>query len=543
MRCSCFFYPVARGGGISYNIMERRRMKSIGRKTKQNRWRLRPVDGYLVFWFALNLLFLTRFPSMHSDESWLSGLSRSMMTGGLGAQEYFFDLLPRYPHAIKTVYHVLQMLFTSMFGYGLFAVRLLSLVFGVLSLYAFYGLAKTYFNSTFSLLAVMALSLNIQFIYGAHFARQEIVILTELIFCLYYFSKHRENWGIKKDVLMGALVGLSVGIHPSSFIAALTAGAVYLYDLLFCRNIKVKNLLVLVGVTALFAGAFVALSYRFTPHFISNYLTYGDDLGTTRTFAAKVFEFPKFYQRLYFSTGITYYLPNIRIYFWLFGIGVLGALAFCFTKQRDRFALPLAAFAAINIGYLLIGRYAQPTILFVFPFALLLVLLLMDRVKRIRGWLTGGLLALTLASSLFGFVPKISNDYDAYMAQIKSMVPADAEVLANLNAEYAFDNGRLHDYRNLAYLDENGMTFGDYIEAYDIEYIIYPEEMDFVYENRPVWNVLYGNLYPYYDGMKDFLGNRCEYLGAFHSPYAMRIVDYSHDKPWEVRVYRVKDCE
>ena len=518
-------------------------MRAMVRKTKQNIWRFRPIDGYIVFWFALNLFFLTRFPLMHSDESWLSGLSRSMMGGGLGAQEYFFDLLPRYPHAIKSVYHLLQMMFISVFGYRLFAVRLLSLVSGVLCLYAFYGLSKQFFEKPFSLLAVAALSLNIQFLYTAHFARQEIIILSALVFSLYYFAKHRENWRLKNDLILGVVIGLSVGIHPSSFIVALAVGAVYLYDILFCINIKVKNLAWLVGMVAVFAGAFVALSYRFTPHFISNYLKYGDDLGTTRNFTAKVFEFPKFYQRLYAGTSVTYYLPNIKPYLILFGAGGMGALGFCFTQKRDRFVLPLAMLFAVNVGFLLIGRYSQPTIVFIFPFGLLLVLMLVHELKRMRYWLIGGLLALSLVLSVWGIAPNLSNDYNVYLENINSMVPADAEVLANLNAEYAFDEDRLHDYRNLDYLDENQMTFEDYIETYEIGYIIYPQEMDYIYENRPIWNVLYGNIYPYYDDMKSFLENRCEEVGAFTSPYAMRILAYSKDQSWAVRVYRVKEAE
>ena len=84
---------------------------------------------YLTGYFFINILFLTKYPFMHSDESWLSGLSRTMMYDGLGSTEYFFDLVPRYPHAIKIIFHILQIVFIKLFGYSLFSVRLLSLVF------------------------------------------------------------------------------------------------------------------------------------------------------------------------------------------------------------------------------------------------------------------------------------------------------------------------------------------------------------------------------------------------------------------------------
>ena len=85
------------------------------------------------------------------------------------------------------------------------------------------------------------------------------------------------------------------------------------------------------------------------------------------------------------------------------------------------------------------------------------------------------------------------------------------------------------------------MTFEEYMRKNEVEYIVYPEEMDFIYTNRPVFNILYGNLSPYYGDMQRFLEENCSLIGSFESPYAMRIVQYSQREAWEVRVYRVKE--
>lgn len=46
----------------------------------------------IVFYFSINLYFLTDFPFVHSDESWLSGLSRNILEkGSFGVTEAFFD--------------------------------------------------------------------------------------------------------------------------------------------------------------------------------------------------------------------------------------------------------------------------------------------------------------------------------------------------------------------------------------------------------------------------------------------------------------------
>ena len=96
---------------------------------------------FLLVWFLLQFSFLTEFPFMHSDESWLSTLSRDMLVNkDLGVTESVFDVMPRYPHAIKVVFHLVQMAFIQVFGYQLFSVRLISLVCGVGVLYFFLSL-------------------------------------------------------------------------------------------------------------------------------------------------------------------------------------------------------------------------------------------------------------------------------------------------------------------------------------------------------------------------------------------------------------------
>ena len=80
-----------------------------------------------------------------------------------------------------------------------------------------------------------------------------------------------------------------------------------------------------------------------------------------------------------------------------------------------------------------------------------------------------------------------------------------------------FEAGHLFDYRNLAFLSEEGISFTEYVEDNQIEYIILPDEMDFIYARRPAWNVMYGNLYPVYDELLDFLNDECELVGSFTS--------------------------
>jgi len=94
---------------------------------------------FLLLFFIANLLSLTKFPFIHSDEPWLSGLSRNIMENkNYSVTETFFDLYERNPHAIKSIFHTIQIFFIKLFGYNIFSIRLVSLTFGVLSLLYFY---------------------------------------------------------------------------------------------------------------------------------------------------------------------------------------------------------------------------------------------------------------------------------------------------------------------------------------------------------------------------------------------------------------------
>lgn len=86
---------------------------------------------YILMACLLSLSFLESFPFVHSDESWLAGLSRAMLEEkSIGVTEPFFDARPRYPHGIKALFHLMQMGMITLFGYGVRAARLLSWIGG-----------------------------------------------------------------------------------------------------------------------------------------------------------------------------------------------------------------------------------------------------------------------------------------------------------------------------------------------------------------------------------------------------------------------------
>ncbi|MBN2875123.1 MAG: hypothetical protein JXM71_08505, partial [Spirochaetales bacterium] len=99
------------------------------------------INLYIFIYLFLSVPSLSSYPSVHSDEPWLSGLSRAWLNeGSFTVTEPFFDLIPRAPHALKVIFHGVQALVFAIFGYGSVQTRTISLLFGLATLIMFHKL-------------------------------------------------------------------------------------------------------------------------------------------------------------------------------------------------------------------------------------------------------------------------------------------------------------------------------------------------------------------------------------------------------------------
>ena len=100
------------------------------------------------------------------------------------------------------------------------------------------------------------------------------------------------------------------------------------------------------------------------------------------------------------------------------------------------------------------------------------------------------------------------------------------------------DNNGLRDYRNLPYaLEEGGLE--DYLERNQITYIIYHQELDYLWEHRPYYNVIYGNVI-FVRELKEYCQNNCQIAGSFEDPwYGIRVSGLRGQEGYaRVTVYR-----
>ncbi|MGE5679010.1 MAG: ArnT family glycosyltransferase [Pseudomonadota bacterium] len=501
----------------------------------------------IALYIAINLATLTRFPFVHSDEHWLSGLSRNIMEkGDYSVTETFFDLMERHPHAIKILFHTIQIIFIKLMGYSIFTFRSISLCFGLLTIYFTYRLGEEAFGSRKTALAAAALlAVDVQFIYASHFARQEIIILFLLVLGMWYKLKNAEAPSLKHDAVIGIIIGLAIGIHPNSFIISLPFGLIYLYEILVLKRRKLRSLLVYMSTVACFAVFFISLSLYFDPDFITNYSKFGSSFDVFDPITSKLGEVKYFYLKLYYGVSGTYYTPDIRFQFYMFGAALIFSI-YKLIKSKgtavngSNITAIMLAILAVNSGIIIIGRFNQTSIVFLFPLFYLLVAYAIEGLSsRYRYAVTALLLAALALFTFSNYAEFRNNSYSSYLKEISGVIAPQDKTLGNLNSEYYFDNGSLIDYRNLSFLKDNNISFAEYIRKNNIKYIIYSEELDFIHELSPKWDGIYGPL-DYYDEMKTFIRDNCTLMNEFtDSYYGIRIVRYIGTKDWKIRIYRI----
>lgn len=509
----------------------------------------------VLLYALLSLASLTFFPFMHSDEGWLASLSRSILTErNIGATEDFFHETDRNPHAIKSLFHLIQIPFTAA-RFTLFSVRLLSLIAGLITLYFLYLASLHIFHDRlFAVIVTGLTALDIQFIYATHFARQEIIILMILSICLCLFYKQFNIWSCKKDIIIGGLLGISIGIHPNIFIIA--TGITFLYIFYstagtITKNKKYPSFLntgLFILTLGFFGIIYIGFSLILDPEFISNYMNFGSDHGVTSPFIIKLLKLPRFYKKMFFQISGTYYLPDIRLQLLMFITSFLVLIPLTFVVKKNRITILSLQILmlGINTGILIIGKYSPPSTIFIFIPGYLLTFTLIKvlfsspinfvRVSLILTVLTAGISAVQI-------FPWNTINYNSYIQKIRNHIPDGSKTLANLNSIFAFPPKTLHTYRDLPALDPSH-NFKGYINKYKIEYIVYYDELEIVFNERPVWNTMYGNIYPWYEDMTVFLQDNCEQISKWNEPvFGMRIGSYMGKRGGDVTVYRVMGTE
>jgi len=503
----------------------------------------------ITTYIGLHLHTLTTFPYVHSDESWLSGFSRTVLDKGtFKTSEPFFDLYPRAIHGLRLIFVSIQIFFIKLLGYKLFSLRLISLIFSLSSL----GLIYKYFryrqrSALEALILTGIIGTMNQFVMMSHLARQEPLILFGMVLAFYLAQKKQTPYS---PYIITAVIGLCIGVHPNSFLIGCSIGLLYLYRYFFKRGLK-KPIIQYVLLLAIWALGFIGLSFYLNPNFINDYLAFGTQLGVVNYSINRLQGFIYYYYKLYEQIGGTYVLVNIKFNLLIIAVGLIFTIIYIILnrKKEDLSALvsSLLMVVAINFGLFIIGRYNQTAIIFPLIWGWILIFeylfLIQKKIhhKQVLNFLLCGLLILQMSTTYNTLKVSRHEDYDIFGRQITSIIPANAKVLGNLNMDYHLNLYQLYDVRNLDYLDENNLDIQAYIKKNDITYVVLYEEMSYIYDAGGKWDILYGNL-AYYKDLVTYLNTHGDLLKTFEAPtYGMRIAKYVDGYPWSVKIYQLEE--
>ena len=538
----------------------------------------------LAVWLILNLFNLVSYPFVHSDEIWLAGITSQMIRAGSpGVTEPFFDLLPRQPHGMRILFHLFQAPFLAVFRDTVTAVRLFSLFTAAGGLVLFFRLLKRLgIPERLSLIFTTLLGTDGQFVYAAHFGRQEIQILFCMLLGLNLFFGSRLSAG-RRGLAVGLATGLAAGFHPNAFIAAWPAGLLYLGAWLTRRR-SLREALIFLFSAAAGALVFFLPGFLMGPFYLRDYGEFGRSVGVRFSWQEKILAWPGFYEKLFRRISGTYYVPEMRIQLGAAAVLAAGLLAeaviryFPGLRSAGRAGIPgvggsspagglqdpagkggpasgdlpaaagLAGILGINLGLAALGKYSQPSVLFLFPFVYILAARaslgvyrhLGPRLRRILPVLLVPLLLVSPAGILRDTFRE-KESFRETSGKIRALIPENSRVLGNLLWSGAWEKAELLDLRNLPLLEEAGLDFREYVRSRRVEYIIAGEELRYINRSRPVWNLLYGNPYPWEGEMEVFLEEECVLAGEVESPgYGIRIPALRYTAPWPVRIYRVR---
>ena len=527
------------------------------RKHGLHNWFILPVIIYIIIYALYSASFLTRFPFVHSDEAWLAGLSRDMQAvGSFGATEQFFDLKPRVPHALKLLFHALQMGYVHVFGYNILSVRLLSLTSGLICLILLYYIGKELGGRWMGFGLMVLVSLDVPFIYASHFGRQEIILCISLLSCILILIRCQGCPSTRQALYLASITGLSVGIHPNSFLCASICGSVMAacgFNMTARHwHKQILSLAIYTAVTGALASIFVGISFLFDAAFIPDYFRYGEqefELGQTAS--SRLIQFLYYFKSIYAQESGTYYIPDQRLELILIPVlMVLLLLIWLFLKNvredqvsvwRSHTLVLLSSMTGLSLGMVIVGRYNQTSVIFFLLLGWISMFQLMLLAGQAGRSLTIGLTFILLVlNSRVQITPFLhSPSYTHYLEQLGQLVPKDSKVLANLNTGFYFDQGMLLDYRNLPYL-EQGYSLDDYIRNNKIQYILMTDELDYIYENRPYYNVIYGNS-SFIQDLGAYCASDCILAGTFENPlYGPRIISLIGNPQYgTVSVYKV----
>lgn len=478
----------------------------------------------ILLFFLSSFLFLTRYPLSHIDEAWMSNTTKNLFRNGSMELTIYKCRDNREGYYFGKLFLISQQFFFKIFGYSLLAARLVSFLSIIGCSIIFFLIMRDFgANKSFSCFFTFIFLTTEQVVYSSHLARPEAMFTFWFLLCLFIFLKKHSSKKWYDHFIIGILCGIGFEIHLLALLLCLTVFILYLYyDPCESFNVKINKTLpwisgVILLIILWFLGRFCCNN-----RFFNKILSYASNKSLEKNLITRIKDFFIYYYRIFW--GNPYHSKCIDIAFIMF---VVIFSIFIINKRnididlRKRCRLLLLILISINIGFFLLGRYNRHYIIVIYPFVIMLGLLVLSGVinyfdKKIAIVLIILFLLfplINIGKNAYLFYIFRNSDFDNYMKRIKENIPPKKTVIGDLSYEYGFHDYDYISIHDLTYAFSKKMEIENYFCINKIEYIIYTQYWDYMCRNQ----IDYGAID--YTELKTFLENRCQLIENIQDHY------------------------
>ncbi|GAB4544531.1 MAG: hypothetical protein Kow0063_38290 [Anaerolineae bacterium] len=430
-----------------------------------------------------HLVFLTAYPPVFIDEAWNANAVWTWLKTGVNFDSMHAGTMDQYGYEWvrwPVIGNAPYLASLALLGIGLFQMRLVSWVFGLILLVAVVLVGRRSYSLATGVLAALILSLSSTFLQASHYARWDVMLAAVgmVSYGLALMALQKNKWWA--HILTGLLIGLSLDVHQNGVLYALGLAAMYLA---FYKTRILRQ----PGTWLVAAGGLLGIAFYVVVHILPSPNAYFSlfslsfagphkvpvqSLNPLDLLASLRAEFGRYH---FFENTLDFVV-----------IGASIALLIVRRLQADRLLLAFAA--ATFAGFVLfIGNKHDIYAILLYPFLMLMVAeALVSLIREGQGFtrqrvFASVFLALLLFSSAVRYArPVYTNrayDYHQITAKIASVIPAGARVMGYPKwwiglADYDFRSSL-----NLTFYHyQNGYSLTQGLEAIRPDIIILDEE-------------------------------------------------------------------
>ncbi len=472
---------------------------------------------YVLFYMALTIVTID-FPPVFIDEPWLGEVSFNLVQNG-ELKTTSFPYSQNYMLWLGNLFILMNALSVKVFGFNIFALRLFSVLFFGGSMFLLYSILKKLFNEMLAFTFVIVFSLSPFTVNMARMVRPESFIVFLFLLGLYLvftFDKSKP----KKAMLLGLIFSLPGLIH----IVGLFTGVIG-----FILLLKHPKALLYYILGAVPSGAIFIYKLNGNLEF---YVNHGQKTGT---FEISLIKVQKYLAFLYQGFDVTSYLI---IFFMLLAIpGIIKIY-----KQKQiwcNYQIFFISFMTLAVLIFVIFNLSRLYLVYFLLFLLVLLLVPLYQYKK-SVFLTASLTLslLFIYQNVLWFNYFKTADYGLYEQELRKVIPQNSSVLGKINYKLSFPDGKYFASEDLIYFIEDGGSVKEYIDRYNIGYIVYDYAWDYQNEIR---NYLANNTQLIYAFNEKFYSNRLGPTGSMHIwlPY-YNLIEVSSSNQMDKAMYWTK---